>query len=126
MPRAPAAPDTARAAQGLRFAATFFGLMLQVWERAPFPVAEDVDPVLAQLLEPFRHRLGDAMPVAALHVFVSCWIQLYGTVSMEVHGQLDFAGPDGAPLFEAEMRGAAARLGCPEDYEAPQEDRGAP
>lgn len=120
VPRTPGAEGSASAA-GLRFAGTFFALMVDVWEQAPFPVSapEDLDPALVRQLTAFSERLGDALPLGALQLFLSCWVRLYGLVSMEVFGHLDFALTDAGSLFEAEVRDAAARLGFADDYETP-------
>jgi Tetracyclin repressor-like, C-terminal domain len=54
-----------------------------------------------------------------MHVFLSCWIRLYGTVCMEAFGRLRFAVDDAEPVFEAELKGLAALLGRPGDYRPP-------
>ncbi len=117
LPAAPAGPPPA----GMRFSNTFFALVVQVWERAPFPVPadEDIDPALVQQLTASRSHLGHALPLGVLQVFASCWVRLYGLVSMEVFGHLTFAVTDGEPLLEVELREAAGRLGCAADYERP-------
>ena len=50
------------------------------------------------------------LPLGVMHVFLSCWIRLYGTVCMEAFGHLRFAVDDAEPLFEAELQGRWA--GC--------------
>jgi AcrR family transcriptional regulator len=100
-------------AAGLRFALLFAALFTQLWAQGPFPVpAEaDMDPALRTQLEAYLRELGAPLPVGAAQVFLSCWIRLYGMVSMEVFGHLHFALTDPEPMFEAELVVAAEQLG---------------
>jgi len=43
--------------------------------------------------------------------FLRCWVLLYGTVSLEVFGHLQFALDDAAPLFELMLADLAAMVG---------------
>ncbi len=100
-------------AAGNRFAGMFAALFAQIWSRRPFevPVADDMPGGLAGQLESFVARLGAPLPLGAAQLFLSCWIRLYGTVSMEVFGHLRFALVDPEPMFEAELAMAARQIG---------------
>jgi AcrR family transcriptional regulator len=104
---------------GRRFGGTFLALFLELWERAPFPVAadEDIDPALLRQLEHYRGVLGadipgvTVMPLGGMLVFLRCWVRLYGAVSLEVFGHLKFALDDAAPMFELTLSELAELLG---------------
>ena len=53
------------------------------------------------------------LPLGVMQVFLSCWIRLYGAVTMEIFGHLRFAVADAEPVFEAELADAARDLGFP-------------
>jgi AcrR family transcriptional regulator len=97
----------------LAFAGTFFALFLELWSRAPFPVAaaEQIDPGLRDQLVRYRDALGADIPVGAVLTFLRCWIVLYGAVSMEVFGHINFALPDAAPMFEITLADLASLVG---------------
>jgi hypothetical protein len=59
------------------------------------------------------------LPLGVMHVFLSCWIRLYGTVCMEAFGHLRFALDDAEPVFEAELRALGEVLGLAEEYRPP-------
>lgn len=88
-------------------------LVARVYVNRPFPIPadEDIDPALAGQLEHWVSKLPLDFPVGLTQVFLSCWIRLYGTVTMEVFGHLRFAVLDVEPVFEAELRDLADRLG---------------
>jgi AcrR family transcriptional regulator len=104
---------------GRRFGATFLGLFLELWQRAPFPVPADdeIDPVLlAQLLQ-YRSALGTdlpgmtAMPAGGVLAFLRCWVRLYGAVALEVLGHMKFALEDSSPMFELTLSELAELIG---------------
>ncbi len=97
----------------LAFAGVFFRLFLELWSRAPFPVTpvEEMDPGLRDDLERYRAALGADIPVGAVLTFLRCWIVLYGAVSMEVFGHMDFAVGDAAPMFEITLGDLASLVG---------------
>jgi AcrR family transcriptional regulator len=97
----------------LAFAGTFFALFLELWSRAPFPVpaAEQIDPSLRSQLVRYRSVLGADIPVGAVLTFLRCWIVLYGAVSMEVFGHINFALEDAAPMFEITLGDLASLVG---------------
>jgi len=98
---------------GLRFAGVFGGLFAQLWQRAPFPApdADEIEPDLRTELERYLAELDLPLPVGAVQVFLSCWIRLYGMVTMEVFGHLNFAFSDVEPMFLAELADLGRRLG---------------
>jgi len=98
---------------GHRFEAVFAELFAELWRRQPFPVPDDdgIDPRLADQLAAYAARTGFPLPLGALQVFLSCWIRLYGIVSLEAFGHLRYAFDDGEPMFEAELADLGARLG---------------
>ena len=96
-----------------RFGQVFGDLVARIYLASPFPVpAEDeMDPDLRRQLRDWCSALPVELPVGAGQVFLSCWIRLYGMVALEVFGHLQFALPDAEPLFEAELRDLAVKLG---------------
>jgi AcrR family transcriptional regulator len=96
-----------------RFGQLFGGLVARIYRTNPFPVpAEDeMDPQLRRQLRSWCSALPVELPIGAGQVFLSCWIRLYGMVAMEVFGHLQFALPDAEPMFEAELRDLAVKLG---------------
>ncbi len=85
-----------------------------MWEREPFPVPDTVDPLMTVQLEHYALHVGVTLPPAAIAVFLSCWVRLYGAVTMEVFGHVSFALDDAEPLFEHELERLAEMLGFPE------------
>lgn len=96
-----------------RFGQLFGDLVARIYLTDPFPVpAEDeMDPRLRRQLRAWCSALPVELPIGAGQVFLSCWIRLYGMVAMEVFGHLEFALPDAEPMFEAELRDLAVKLG---------------
>jgi AcrR family transcriptional regulator len=97
----------------LAFAGTFLTLFIELWNAAPFPVADpaDIDPGLRGQLERYRDWLGTDLPVGAVLTFLRCWMVLYGAVAMEVFGHLRFALEDPAPMFELTLGDLATLVG---------------
>jgi AcrR family transcriptional regulator len=97
----------------MAFAATFFALFLELWQKNPFPVpqAADLDPSLQEQLASYRDALGSDIPLGAVLTFLRCWTLLYGAVSMEVFGHMDFALTDPAPMFEITLGDLASLVG---------------
>jgi AcrR family transcriptional regulator len=104
-----------------RFGGVFGGLIAQIYRAKPFPIPADdeISPELRAQLAEFGAKLPVPLPDGVTQVFLSCWIRLYGIVSMEVFGQLGFALDDVEPMFEAELRGLGVLLGIAEDYRPP-------
>jgi AcrR family transcriptional regulator len=110
------AQDAAR-----RFGQVFGALVArQYLERGfPIPSDDDIDPALQEQLKTWCDTLPVPLPLGVMHVFLSCWIRLYGMVCMEVFGHLRFALEDAEPMFEAELRGLATVLGGADEYRKP-------
>ncbi|SHM94409.1 TetR/AcrR family transcriptional regulator [Cryptosporangium aurantiacum] len=115
--RRPSAADEA----GEQFGQVFAELITELYLTRPFPVPADDEidePLLTQLKE-WCDDFPQPLPLGVSQVFLSCWIRLYGNVSMEVFKQLEFALSDANPMFEAELRGLATSLGVPDWYYPP-------
>lgn len=87
-------------------------LTVEIWETRPFPV-----PDLSTFAESLRQQavaysvdIEGRLPPEAVHVFLGCWIRLYGLLCMEVLHQLDFAYPDAEPVFEDCLRDLSTLL----------------
>ncbi|GHE09108.1 TetR/AcrR family transcriptional regulator [Streptomyces alanosinicus] len=107
MPDADCAPGDPCHTASWRFGGVFVGLMLEFWRAGtlPLPKTGVLDPDWLVQLEEMREHLGSEQPpLEALYVFVLAWSRLYGMVSMEVFGHLDFALTDPEPLFEHNLR----------------------
>ncbi|QSB04897.1 TetR/AcrR family transcriptional regulator [Natronoglycomyces albus] len=98
--------DSERERAGARFEGVFLDLFVQIWREAPFPVPEleGLDASVREQLAVYVAERGDCLPVAAAHVFLTCWTRLYGLLCMEALGQLDFAFTDVEPVFEQTLR----------------------
>ncbi len=104
-----------------RFGGIFAALVARLYLEQGFAVPADdqIEPVLQVQLRTWCEKLPVTLPLGVMAVFLSCWVQLYGLVCMEVFGHLRFALDDAAPLFEAELKVLAARLDMLEDYRPP-------
>ena len=118
------APTVAHEA-GERFGAIFAELVARIYVTRSFPVPaeEDIDPLLRQELDEWCTSFPVPLPVGVAQVFLSCWIRLYGMVAMEVFDHLKFAVADAEPIFEAELRDLAGKLGVAETYRPPPPPR---
>ncbi len=104
-----------------RFGETFGILIAQIYLERGFPVPADdqLDPAYQDQLRLWCDTLPVPLPLGVMHVFLSCWIRLYGTVCMEAFGHLRFAVDDAEPVFEAELRALGETLGIADDYRPP-------
>jgi AcrR family transcriptional regulator len=105
---------------GSRFGAAFIEAFFQLFDREPFPVRADDDlpPALRDQLGSYRDQLCQQigsqvleLPLGSFETFLTCWVQLYGFVALEVFEHLTFALADAEPAFEANLRTMAAQLG---------------
>jgi AcrR family transcriptional regulator len=105
---------------GMRFGAVFTEIFLQLWSQRPFPVpdAAALPTELTTQLLAYRETLAQTVgegarevPLGALHVFLRCWVQLYGLVAMEIYSHLHFCLTDVAPFFEANLHDLGLMLG---------------
>ncbi|TMR26790.1 TetR/AcrR family transcriptional regulator [Nonomuraea zeae] len=111
-------PGSPRDMAGHAFGEVFFEEMAELWRTRPFPLPapERLDPAIREQLRDFAAEHAAGVPVEAVHVFLTCWIRLYGLLCMEVLNQLDFAYSDLGPVFEECLRELAPVLGI--DYDA--------
>jgi len=115
---------------GMRFGRIFGEQVARIYLNRPFPVPadDDIDPELRTQLVGWTRAFPVPLPVGVAQAFLSCWIRLYGMVSMEVFGHLRFALTDAEGMFEAELRDLAGKLGVADSYRPPTTaaDRSAP
>ncbi|MGW3208291.1 TetR/AcrR family transcriptional regulator [Streptomyces sp. NPDC001135] len=107
MPDADCGPGDPCHAASWRFGGVFVDLMLEFWRAGTLALPEPgtLDPGWLPQLNEIREHLGtEQPPLEALYVFVLAWSRLYGMVSIEVFGHLDFALTDPEPLFEHNLR----------------------
>ncbi|WP_344855005.1 TetR/AcrR family transcriptional regulator [Planomonospora alba] len=106
-------PDSPRQRAGQRFEQILLDQVAELWRTRPFPVPDpaDLDPSLLEQLRAYSETIGGRLPPEAAHVFLSCWIRLYGLLCMEVLHQVDFAYSDMEPVFEECLSELRARLG---------------
>ncbi|WP_028922409.1 TetR/AcrR family transcriptional regulator [Pseudonocardia acaciae] len=104
---------------GHEFGELFAEQVAALWEERPFPVPrpDELPASLWNQLRDYETELDGRLPTAALYVFLTCWIRLYGLLCMEVLHQLDFAFTDPEPVYEQCLRELCAMFGI--DYEPP-------
>jgi AcrR family transcriptional regulator len=87
---------------GYRFGQVFLDLFGELYRRRPFaiPADDEIQPSLRRQLTRYRNSLNSDLPLGALQTFLRCWVLLYGTVSLEVFGHMEFALDDASPMFE--------------------------
>ncbi len=115
IPGVEVAEDSPEKAQARRFGQAFGRLFSEMWENSPFPVRDNIDPAMEAALLDYADHVGVSLPPAAIAVFLSCWVRLYGSVTMEVFGHVSFALSDAEPLFESELAALGERLGLGPD-----------
>ena len=96
---------------GWTFGALFAELInsgrAQGWSDERVPVVGEESELIAAM----------AVPPGAAAQFVQYWTRIYGTVSMEVFGHLDWAAADAEPVFEAMLLGVCRDMGIDDVYE---------
>jgi AcrR family transcriptional regulator len=99
----------------VEFAGTYFGLFLELWTKAPFPVPamDEIDPALRSQLARYQEFMGIDLPIGAVLIFLRCWTLLYGAVALEVFGHIAFALDDPAAMFEYTLADLARLVGLP-------------
>jgi hypothetical protein len=105
-------PDSVRTQAAVRFEQVLLDLTVELWQTRPFPVPtpSDLPPSLREQLATYSASIDGRLPPEAAHVFLSCWVRLYGLLCMEVLHQLDFAYTDLEPVFEECLRDLARSL----------------
>jgi AcrR family transcriptional regulator len=105
---------------GQRFGAVFTEVFFRYWGLRQFPVPPDdaLPPDLVAQLERYRRNLAEQLgpgaaelPLGALHVFLRCWVLLYGLIAMEVYHHLHFCLEDVGPFFEASLYDMGVMIG---------------
>lgn len=106
-------PDSERHRAGQRFERVLLDLTIELWQTHPFPVPDpaELPPSLHEQLIAYSAAIEEKLPPEAAHVFLSCWIRLYGLLCMEVLHQLDFAYSDLEPVYEECLRDLTSILG---------------
>ncbi|MGW0178824.1 TetR/AcrR family transcriptional regulator [Nocardia sp. NPDC003345] len=106
-------PESERHRAGQRFERVLLDLTIELWRTRPFdvPGPSELPASLREQLVAYSATIGDELPPEAAHVFLSCWIRLYGLLCMEVLHQLDFAYSDLEPVYEECLRDLARILG---------------
>lgn len=106
---------TPNADRGQRFGGVWLELFVELWRHNPVDVASDrqIDPRLRKHLAKYRDQIGPVLPLGAIVLYLSCWVQLYGTVATEAFGHLSFALEGGAAdaMFDGLMHELAGKLG---------------
>jgi AcrR family transcriptional regulator len=101
--------------RGARFGQVWLELFVELWREHPVAVPEPdaLDPRLREQLTDYYDQIGRIIPMGAVVLYLSCWVQLYGAVATEAFGHLDFALHDGdaEALFHDLMRELAGKLG---------------
>lgn len=105
-----------------RFSGVFGALITELFLTRPFPIPADdeIEPALAEQLTAWCDKFPVPVPIGLTQVFLSCWIRLYGVVSMEAFYQLEFALNDASAMFEAELRDLARLLDVEDRYYPPK------
>jgi AcrR family transcriptional regulator len=106
-------PESARHQAALRFEGVLLDLTVELWRTRPFPAPDpaDLPASLREQVAAYSAGIDGRLPPGAAHVFLSCWIRLYGLLCMEVLHQLDFAYTDLEPVYEEHLHDLAATLG---------------
>jgi AcrR family transcriptional regulator len=98
---------------GYKFGQLFLDLFGDLYRRRPFaiPADDDIDPALRGQLVRYRELTQSDLPLGALQTFLRCWVLLYGAVSLEAFGHLQFALDDPSPMFELMLADLAPMIG---------------
>jgi AcrR family transcriptional regulator len=102
-----------------RFGGIFQTLLQEFYTLCPFATDDTpLSPALEQQLRQYADFFAATIPLPALAVLLSCWARVYGLISLEVFGHMQFALTDVEPLFEAELAHMAMMIGVP--YQPPE------
>lgn len=106
---------------GSRFGAVFLGQFAQLYARRPFdvPAEHTLNAGVRAEMDRWRRELGAELPLGVMYVFLTCWVRLYGLVTMEVFSHLDFALAEPEPFFEQQLEALGAALGIRTGYRPP-------
>jgi hypothetical protein len=101
--------DTVAAAT--RAARVLGGILQDGAVRGRFPDEEPMTGVVGGTFVELAASLCPDTPPAVLSRALGAWVQLFGTVSFELFGQLENAVGDKEAFFEHQMRAQAAYIG---------------
>jgi AcrR family transcriptional regulator len=98
---------------GYQFGQVFLELFGNLYRKRPFliPADDEIQPSLRRQLTRYRDIVGSDLPLGALQTFLRCWVLLYGTVSLEAFGHMQFALEDASPMFELMLVDLAQMIG---------------
>jgi len=98
---------------GYQFGQVFLDLFGDLYRRRPFsiPADDEIQPSLRQQLARYRELVQSDLPLGALQTFLRCWVLLYGIVSLEAFGHMQFALDDPSPMFELMLSDLAPMIG---------------
>ncbi len=98
---------------GYQFGQVFLELFGNLYRKRPFaiPADDEIQPSLRNQLRRYREIVGSDLPLGALQTFLRCWVLLYGTVSLEAFGHMEFALQDASPMFELMLADLAPMVG---------------
>lgn len=104
---------------GYQFGQLFLDLFGNLYRKRPFPIPSDdeIQPSLRGQLARYREMAATDLPLGALQTFLRCWVLLYGTVSLEAFGHMQFALDDASPMFELMLTDLAQMIGL--GYQSP-------
>lgn len=119
VPHAYTAPGEGEDLCAIGFGMVFLEIFQELWARNRFrvPTDEQLTPELVEALRAFAGGFPADLPLGAVAAFLTSWVQLYGAVTVEVFGHLQFAVADAEPLFEQMLRDFAVRFGPAESSE---------
>ncbi|WP_048645996.1 TetR/AcrR family transcriptional regulator [Nitratireductor soli] len=102
----PGPRDAAKRDMGQAFGQVFLEQIVRIWQAKRFPIQslEDMPTVQAEQLRAFSEKIDGLLPPEAAHVFLACWMRLYGLLCMEIFRQIDFAYGDMTPVYEECLR----------------------
>ena len=108
---------------GVKFGQVFLELFGELFRKRPFPIPADdeIAPTMRSQLARYRDLIESDLPLGALQTFLRCWVLLYGSVGLEISGQLRFALDDAAPMFELVLNDLAQMVGL--NYRVPPPGR---
>ncbi|MBT8224878.1 MAG: TetR/AcrR family transcriptional regulator [Dactylosporangium sp.] len=89
----------------LRFGTIFLDVFIALWKRGepPFVPSRRLHPGFAASLASPLATMTAGLPAEVAYLLMSGWTQIFGLISMEVHGQLQWAVTDPEPLFETAL-----------------------
>ena len=108
-------PKSADAGADLSFGGVFLDIFVEIWRYRPFDAPDEaaLPPDLVRQLGRFSAAVDDRLPPGVLLAYLSGWVRLYGAVTVEVFGHLEFARIDAGAMFEAMLADMSRQLTTP-------------